>query len=51
VALTGTPSDVVEQLRQYTRLGVDLFILAFADEPDLTGIDLFLNEVLPEFRS
>jgi alkanesulfonate monooxygenase SsuD/methylene tetrahydromethanopterin reductase-like flavin-dependent oxidoreductase (luciferase family) len=50
VALTGTPSDVVTQLRQYTRLGVDLFILAFVGEPDLTGVNLFLNEVLPEFQ-
>ncbi len=46
VPLVGTPSEIVAQLRNYTALGVDLFILAFADEPDLTGINLFINEVI-----
>jgi alkanesulfonate monooxygenase SsuD/methylene tetrahydromethanopterin reductase-like flavin-dependent oxidoreductase (luciferase family) len=47
VPIVGTPSEVVADLRAYTALGVDLFILAFADEPQLTGIDLFINEVMP----
>lgn len=50
VPLVGTPADVIEGLRQYVALGVDLFILGFADEPALDGIDLFINDVLPEFR-
>jgi alkanesulfonate monooxygenase SsuD/methylene tetrahydromethanopterin reductase-like flavin-dependent oxidoreductase (luciferase family) len=45
--IVGTPAEVVEQLRRFTALGVDLFILAFADEPALTGINLFVNEVMP----
>ena len=47
VPILGTPSEVVTRLREYIDLGVDLFILAFADEPQLTGINLFLNEVMP----
>jgi len=47
VPIVGTPSEVVTSLREYIALGVNLFILAFADEPQLTGINLFLNEVIP----
>jgi alkanesulfonate monooxygenase SsuD/methylene tetrahydromethanopterin reductase-like flavin-dependent oxidoreductase (luciferase family) len=47
VPIVGTPSEVVVRLQDYTALGVDLFILAFADEPQLTGIDLFIDEVMP----
>lgn len=51
IPLVGTPPDVAAQLRQYTALGVNLFILAFADEPSLAGIDLFINEVMPAVQS
>jgi len=47
IPIVGTPSEVIAQLESYTALDVDLFILAFADEPALTGIDLFINEVIP----
>jgi len=50
VPLVGTPSEVVSQLQHYTSLGVDLFILGFADEPELAGIKLFINEVIPHFK-
>lgn len=50
VPLVGTPPEVVSQLRRYTSLGVDLFILGFADEPALTGLELFMQEVIPHFR-
>jgi len=47
VPLVGSPSEIAAQMRCYADMGVDLFILAFADEPNLTGIDLFMNEVIP----
>jgi alkanesulfonate monooxygenase SsuD/methylene tetrahydromethanopterin reductase-like flavin-dependent oxidoreductase (luciferase family) len=47
VPIVGTPPEVVARLREYIALEVDLFILAFADEPQMTGINLFLNEVMP----
>ena len=50
VPLVGTPPEVVSQLQHYTLLGVDLFILGFADEPELAGIELFINEVMPHFK-
>jgi alkanesulfonate monooxygenase SsuD/methylene tetrahydromethanopterin reductase-like flavin-dependent oxidoreductase (luciferase family) len=50
IPIVGTPAEVIAQLRHYTALGVDLFILAFADEPDLTGINLFIEEVMPAVR-
>lgn len=49
VPIVGTPAEVIKQLESYTVLGVDLFILGFADEPDLAGIELFIQEVLPHF--
>jgi alkanesulfonate monooxygenase SsuD/methylene tetrahydromethanopterin reductase-like flavin-dependent oxidoreductase (luciferase family) len=48
--IIGTPTEVVAQLQHYTLLGVDCFILAFADEPGMEGIELFINEVIPNFR-
>ena len=50
VAIVGAPSEVVSQLQQYTALGVDLFIVGFADEPALAGLELFIEEVLPYFE-
>jgi alkanesulfonate monooxygenase SsuD/methylene tetrahydromethanopterin reductase-like flavin-dependent oxidoreductase (luciferase family) len=51
VAIVGAPSEVVSQLQQYTALGVDLFIIGFADEPALAGLELFIEEVLPYFEA
>jgi alkanesulfonate monooxygenase SsuD/methylene tetrahydromethanopterin reductase-like flavin-dependent oxidoreductase (luciferase family) len=51
VPLVGTPAEIITQLQNYTNLGIDLFILAFADEPSFRGIDLFIREVVPEFRT
>ena len=42
----GTPLEILRQIQDYTKLGIDLFILRFADEPDLSGIQLFINQVL-----
>jgi hypothetical protein len=36
----------VSQLQHDTSLGVALFILGFAGEPELAGIELFINEVM-----
>ena len=43
--LVGTPDEIRVQLGAFQDLGVDLFILAFADEPHLAGLNLFLDEV------
>jgi len=43
--LVGTPDEIRGQLAAYQSLGVDLFILAFADEPSLAGLNLFLDEI------
>jgi alkanesulfonate monooxygenase SsuD/methylene tetrahydromethanopterin reductase-like flavin-dependent oxidoreductase (luciferase family) len=46
VPLVGTPADIRRQLQAYIELGVDLFILAFADEPRPAGINLFIDHVI-----
>lgn len=48
--ILGTPAEVVAQLQHYTSLGVDCFILGFADEPELGGMELFIEEVMPHFE-
>ncbi|MCP4195559.1 MAG: LLM class flavin-dependent oxidoreductase [Proteobacteria bacterium] len=50
VPLVGTPEEIADQLQQYVDLGVNLFQLSFVDEPELDGIALFINEVLPRWR-
>jgi alkanesulfonate monooxygenase SsuD/methylene tetrahydromethanopterin reductase-like flavin-dependent oxidoreductase (luciferase family) len=49
--ILGTPAKVVAQLQHYTSLGVDCFILGFVDEPEMEGIELFINEVMPHFET
>jgi alkanesulfonate monooxygenase SsuD/methylene tetrahydromethanopterin reductase-like flavin-dependent oxidoreductase (luciferase family) len=48
--LVGTPREIVAQLHRFITLGVDLFILAFADEPNTDGINTFITEVIPAFQ-
>ncbi len=49
-ALLGTPAEVAAQLRRFTDLGVEHFILRFADFPGTDGVELFGREVIPLFR-
>jgi alkanesulfonate monooxygenase SsuD/methylene tetrahydromethanopterin reductase-like flavin-dependent oxidoreductase (luciferase family) len=49
-AVVGTPAEVTAQLRRYADLGVEHFILRFADFPKTDGVELFASEVLPHFR-
>ncbi len=46
--LLGSPGAIRGQLRAYHNLGVDLFILAFVDEPSLIGLSLFIDQVVRE---
>ena len=49
VSLVGTPAEVASQLRRFADLGVEHFILRFADFPKTDGVDLFGREVIPLF--
>ncbi len=48
-SLIGTPDRVAEQIRQWAALGVSHMQLRFADFPQTDGIQLFMNEVMPQF--
>jgi alkanesulfonate monooxygenase SsuD/methylene tetrahydromethanopterin reductase-like flavin-dependent oxidoreductase (luciferase family) len=48
-ALVGTPEEVTAQLRRLVDLGVEHFILRFADFPGTAGVELFGREVIPQF--
>jgi alkanesulfonate monooxygenase SsuD/methylene tetrahydromethanopterin reductase-like flavin-dependent oxidoreductase (luciferase family) len=43
----GTPQLIVEQMRPFIDLGVDYFMLDCGGFPDLTTLELLVNEVLP----
>lgn len=50
-AIVGTPAEIVAQLRRFTDLGVQHFILRFADYSKTDGIRRFAEEVIPQFTS
>ncbi len=45
-----TADRAVEYLQQFVDLGVEHFILRFADFPSTTGIEIFAEQVIPQFR-
>jgi alkanesulfonate monooxygenase SsuD/methylene tetrahydromethanopterin reductase-like flavin-dependent oxidoreductase (luciferase family) len=48
-ALAGTPDQVAAEIQAWIDLGVTQFQFRFADFPQLDGIRLFAQEVLPRF--
>jgi alkanesulfonate monooxygenase SsuD/methylene tetrahydromethanopterin reductase-like flavin-dependent oxidoreductase (luciferase family) len=49
--LIGTPSQVAEQIERIESLGFEKLQLMFLDFPETRGMELFADEVLPEFQS
>lgn len=47
----GTPDSVAAQIRKFAALGMEHFILRFVDFPSHAGVDLFLEEVLPQLET
>ncbi len=47
----GTPGQVVEQIRAFIDLGVDYFIVDCGGFPNLTTLELLVNEVLPALNN
>lgn len=47
----GTPDQIVEQMRPFIALGVRHFKLDSADFPQVRGLDLLINEVLPALNA
>ena len=43
----GTPKQLVEQMRPFIEAGVDYFMLDCGGFPELTTLDMLVNEVLP----
>jgi alkanesulfonate monooxygenase SsuD/methylene tetrahydromethanopterin reductase-like flavin-dependent oxidoreductase (luciferase family) len=46
----GTPDSVASQIRRFSALGIEHFILRFVDFPSHAGLELFLEEVRPQFQ-
>ena len=49
-AVFGTPDDVATQLRRFTSMGVQHFMIRFADFPNTHAANLFSEKVMPQFR-
>lgn len=49
-SVVGTPDEVASHLQRFIDLGVQHFILRFADFPRTDGAMLFAGEVIPRFR-
>jgi alkanesulfonate monooxygenase SsuD/methylene tetrahydromethanopterin reductase-like flavin-dependent oxidoreductase (luciferase family) len=50
-AIVGTPDQVVGRLQSFIDLGVEYFVLRFADFPNTAGIELFMEQVMPRLSS
>lgn len=47
----GTPQKLIEQMQPFIELGVDYFMLDCGGFPDLTTLELLVNEVLPALNA
>lgn len=50
-SIVGTPAQVAEQLQAFVELGVAYLIVRLLDFPDTTGIELFVQEVMPRLSA
>jgi alkanesulfonate monooxygenase SsuD/methylene tetrahydromethanopterin reductase-like flavin-dependent oxidoreductase (luciferase family) len=48
-AIVGTPDEAEAQLRRFTEMDVEYFILRFADFPNTASVEIFASEVIPRF--
>jgi alkanesulfonate monooxygenase SsuD/methylene tetrahydromethanopterin reductase-like flavin-dependent oxidoreductase (luciferase family) len=48
--IIGTPQQVAEQLKPFVDVGVERLIIRIIDFPAMTGLDLFVQEVVPLLR-
>lgn len=46
----GTPAEVAEQLQAFVDLGVSYLIVRLVDFPSTTGMELFIDEVMPRLQ-
>lgn len=49
--LVGTPDEIKQQLQKYIGIGVSHFMLWFMDAPNMAGMELFIEQVAPTFKS
>ncbi len=49
-AIVGTPDQVEAQLRRFTEMDVEHFILRFVDFPNTASAETFAREVIPRFK-
>lgn len=50
VIIMGTPEEIAEKFESLIDLGITYFTLRFEDLPSKRGLQLFANQVIPEFR-
>jgi len=50
VIIMGTPEEIAEKFESLIDVGITYFTLRFEDLPSKRGLQLFANQVIPEFR-
>ena len=48
--IIGTPDQVEARLREYIDEGISHFMIWFMDAPNMSGLELFAQEVAPRFE-
>jgi len=49
-ALIGTPPQIIDQIEEYVKLGVEYFIVVPTDPKDIDSMRLFAEKVVPSFK-
>ena len=48
--LCGTPDKIIDEIKKFVDLGFTYFTFRFEDMPNLTGLRLFAEKVIPAFK-
>jgi alkanesulfonate monooxygenase SsuD/methylene tetrahydromethanopterin reductase-like flavin-dependent oxidoreductase (luciferase family) len=46
----GTPQQIIEQMLPFIAIGVDFFMLSCSGFPNLTTLEMLIDQVLPELN-
>ena len=48
--ILGEPDEIVEQLRKFKEVGIDIFFLVFSDDNGIRPLGIFRDKIIPRLR-